>query len=457
MAALEEILAAAGLEAKRKPSIRGSDPVLPIPYRIGAAASAALCALGLAVSRIWELRGGAPQAVSVDLRASVASLRSTRYMRINGETPKIWDPMSGIYPVKDGWISIHCNFPNHRDAALRVLKTELNREKAEKQSALRAGIELEDAIHAAGGCAAYIRTEAEWATHPQAKAVALQPLLEIVRIGDAAPEPLAKAKRPLSGVRVLDLTRVLAGPTGARSLAEHGADVLKVSAGHLPDSGLVDFDTGIGKLSCRLDLRSKNEAEDLKGLVKQCDVFSQSYRPGSLAARGFSPEALAALRPGIVCVSLSAWGGAGPWRLRRGFDTIVQAASGMAKRMSKDGKPRYLPVSAIDYTTGYLMAYGAAVALARRATEGGSWLVNVSLARVGKFIVDQGLVPEGAYATMPEDLPEAEIARLTDEMDTAAGRMRYLKPVLELPATPPYWSRPPAPLGAHPAEWPPRG
>jgi crotonobetainyl-CoA:carnitine CoA-transferase CaiB-like acyl-CoA transferase len=457
MAALAEVLAAGGLEAKQKPSIRGSDPVLPIPYRVGTAASAALAALGLAVSRIWELRGGAPQPVSVDLRAAVASLRSTRYMRINGETPKIWDPMSGIYPVKDGWISIHCNFSNHRDAALRVLKAELNREKAEKQSALRAGVELEDAIHAAGGCAAYIRTEAEWAKHPQAEAVALQPLLEIARIGDAPPEPLATAMRPLSGVRVLDLTRVLAGPTGARSLAEHGADVLKVSAGHLPDSGLVDFDTGIGKLSARLDLRTSHDVSVLKNLVRQADVFSQSYRPGSLAARGFSPEALAELRPGIVCVSLSAWGGAGPWRMRRGFDTIVQAASGMAQRMAKDGKPRYLPVSAIDYTTGYLMAFGAAVALARRAIEGGSWLVNVSLARVGRFIVDQGLVPESEAAKMPEELPEAEIARLTGEMDTAAGRMRHLKPVLELPATPPWWSRPPAPLGAHPAEWPPRG
>ena len=455
-APLDEILAAARLEPEETALIRGSDPVLPIPYRVGAAAAAALAALGLAVSRLWELRGGARQPVSVDLRAAVASLRSARYMRINGEAPKVWDPMSGIYPVKDGWISLHCNFPNHRDAALRVLKTELDREKAETQSALRAGVELEDAIHAAGGCAAYIRTEAEWAKHPHAKAVALQPLLEIVRIGDAPPEPLQKAKRPLSGVRVLDLTRVLAGPTAARSLAEHGADVLKISAGHLPDSGLMDLDTGMGKLSARIDLRSPQEVSVLRNLVKEADVFSQSYRPGSLSARGFSPEALAALRPGIVCVSLSAWGNAGPWSGRRGFDTIVQAASGMADRMNKD-KPRYLPVSAIDYTAGYLMAFGAAVALARRAAEGGSWLVNVSLARVGKFIVDQGLVPQTEFAKAPEDLPQAELERLMGEMDTAAGRMRYLKPVLELPATPPYWSRPPAPLGAHPAEWPPRG
>ena len=454
--ALEEILASAGFESKARPEIHGSDPVLPIPYRVGAAGAAALGALGLSVARIWELRGGRPQTPSVDLRATVASLRSARYLRINGEAPKVWDPMSGIYPVKDGWVSIHCNFPNHRDAALKVLNAEVDRAKAEKQSSSWTGLELEDAIHAAGGCAAYVRTEADWAKHPQAQAVATEPLVGIARIGDAPPEPLKKARRPLSGVRVLDLTRVLAGPTCARSLAEHGADVLKISAGHLPDSGLVDLDTGMGKLSAFLNLQNKNEIEKLKDLVRDADIFSQSYRPGALAARGFSPEALAKLRPGIVCVSLSAWGGSGPWRQRRGFDTIVQCASGMAQRMAKDGKPRYLPVSAIDYTTGYLMAFGAAVALARRALEGGSWLVSVSLARVGKFIVDQGLVPESAWRGAPEDLPDAELARLTGEMDAPAGRIRYLKPVLGLPETPPHWSRPPVELGAHPAEWPPR-
>jgi crotonobetainyl-CoA:carnitine CoA-transferase CaiB-like acyl-CoA transferase len=454
--AVEEILASVRFESKARPGIRGADPVLPIPYRVGAAGAAALGALGLGVARLWELRGGRPQAVSVDLRAAVASLRSARYMRINGEAPKIWDPMSGIYPVKDGWISLHCNFPNHRHSVLKVLNVEEDREKAERQSASWSGLELEDAVHAAGGCAAFVRSDADWARHPQAQALAAQPLVEITRIGDAPPEPLAKAKRPLSGVRVLDLTRVLAGPTCARSLAEHGADVLKVSAGHLPDSGLVDLDTGIGKLSARLDLRSSKEASVLRSLVTEADVFSQSYRPGALATRGFSPAALAALRPGIVCISLSAWGGAGPWRQRRGFDTIVQCASGMAQRIAREGKPRYLPVSAIDYTTGYLMAFGATVALARRAGEGGSWLVSVSLARVGRFIVDQGLVPESEYRNAPEDLPEAELASLMAEMDSPSGRIRHLKPVLRLPDTPPYWSRPPVELGAHPAEWPPR-
>jgi crotonobetainyl-CoA:carnitine CoA-transferase CaiB-like acyl-CoA transferase len=276
--------------------------------------------------------------------------------------------------------------------------------------------------------------------------VAAQPLLHIERIGDAAAE-FRKGARPLDGVRVLDLTRVLAGPTCGKSLAEHGADVLKITAAHLPDSGMAELDTGIGKRSARLDLRSQSET--LEALVKQADVFIQSYRPGALAARGFSPEALAQLRPGIVCASLSAWGPSGPWKDRRGFDSIVQAVSGIAHAHGGD-KPRLLPVSAIDYVSGYLMAFGVCVALQRRAREGGSWLVRVALARVGKWIVDRGEVSPQA---VPEDLPESERAPWMGEMDAPDGRIRYLKPVLRLSETPPYFARPPVPLGYHPASW----
>jgi crotonobetainyl-CoA:carnitine CoA-transferase CaiB-like acyl-CoA transferase len=269
-----------------------------------------------------------------------------------------------------------------------------------------------------------------------------------LRIGDA-PTEANGVERPLGGVRALDLTRVLAGPTCGKSLAEHGADVLKISAAHLPDSGLVELDTGIGKRSARLDLRSDSDV--LRSLVREADVFVQSYRPGALGARGFSPEAVAALRPGIVYASLSAWGDTGPWRERRGFDSIVQAVSGIAQAHGDGGRPRLLPVSAIDYVSGYLMAFGVCVALERRARIGGSWLVRVALARVGKWIVDLGSAP--AYAQMPEDLPEAELEPLMAEMDAPDGRIRYLKPVLELSDTPPFFESPPVPLGYHRASW----
>lgn len=447
-AALREVLAAAGLQGEVE--FFGDDPVLPTRYRVGAAGAAALGALGLGAAKLLS----EPQRVSVNVRAAAVSLRSALYLRINGEPPPpVWDPMSGFYPVGDGWVSIHCNFPNHRDAALQVLGTEPDRAKAEEASRTWTGEALEDAIHAVGGCAGYVRSEEQWLQHPQAQAVASQPLLEIVQIGDAPPYTPPTRARPLLGVRVLDLTRVLAGPTCAKSLAAFGADVLKLSAAHLPDSGVVELDTGIGKRSARIDLRTQPQVERLRKLVAKADVFSQSYRPGALARRGFSPEDLAALRPGIVCASLSAWGESGPWRARRGFDSIVQAVSGIAQANGDGAKPKLLPVSAIDYVSGYLMAFGVCVALARRRRQGGSWLVRVALARVGKFIVDQGVVPESAWRGLPDELPPEELEPLLGQMRSPDGRIRFLKPAVELSETPAFWSRPPVKLGYHPPVW----
>lgn len=444
---LRELLALGNLQGEA--TFNGADPVLRTPYRVAAAGAAALAAVGTAAAELWALRTGRRQKVAVDLRAAAASLRSGYYLRIDGKPPPApWDPMSGFYPVRDGrWVSIHCNFPNHRAAALMVLGTGEDRAKANEASRTWDGQALEEAIHAAGGCAGLARGAVEWAAHPHAAAVAAQPLLEILRIGDAPPLPLPAGDRPLAGVRVLDLTRVLAGPTCARTLAEHGADVLKITAAHLPDSGAIELDTGLGKLAAHLDLRSAQGVETLRGLLRSADVFSQSYRPGALAARGFSPEEVAKLRPGIVCVSLNAWGQTGPWKNRRGFDSIVQTVSGMAHASGDGVTPRLLPCSAIDYVSGYLMAYGAMVALARRAREGGSWLVRVALARTAKWIVDRGMV-DAASAQPPE------AAGLVMDTQSPAGLITHMKPVVQLSETPARWARPPVPLGHHPPEWP---
>ena len=453
---MQELLSLASLSVTQGEPVAftGSDPVFPTPYLVGTAGAAALGAVGVAASRLWYLRTNRRQEVRVDVRAAAAALRSVRYLRIDGKPPpEAWDPLSGFYPVKDGrWVSIHCNFSNHRIAAMGVLGNPADRAAAENASRGWDGLALEDAIHAAQGCAGLARTAEEWAKHPHSIAVALQPLIEIQKISDSKPEPLPAGPRPLSGVRVLDLTRVLAGPTCARTLAEHGADVLKIAGPHLPDSGATEIDTGIGKLQAFVDLRTKEGTDTLRGLLKSADVFSQSFRPGTLAARGFSPEEAAKLRPGIVYCTLSAWGADGPWKDRRGFDSIVQTVSGMAYAQSgglpPETKPQLMPVSANDYVGGYLMAFGAMVALARRATEGGSWLVRVSLARTGKWIVDRGFID--AFAAVPRELPGEELKALT--MKTL--NYSHLKPVLELSETPPYWERPPAPLGTHPAAWP---
>jgi crotonobetainyl-CoA:carnitine CoA-transferase CaiB-like acyl-CoA transferase len=465
--ALRSILPAAGWSADRADAVDftgSTDPILPTPFRIGTAGAATLAATGLAAADLWEMRTGRRQSVGVEVRRATASLRSGHYMKLgDGEVSTRRNSIMGVYPTKDGrWSYLHCNFPNHRAAALSVLGVAEDREAVAKAVLTWNAPDLEEAIIAAKGAGGMARTQAEWARHPQAAAIASLPLLEIVRIGDAPPEPLPAGKRPLSGIRVLDLTRVLAGPTCARTLAEHGADVLKITAPHLPNLGYQEFDTGHGKLSAHLDLREALDVEVLRGLVREADVFSQGYRPGTLGSRGLSPEELAALRPGLVYVSLCAFGHAGPWASRRGFDTVVQTVSGITSRQAEvvPGKtpgPQFYPVSAIDYCTGYLMAFGAMAALARRAREGGSWLVRISLAQVGKWIVDLGEVAESAARDAPAEFAPDELERWSMVSETPSGPLRHLAPIVQMSETQPYWARPSVPLGYNRPEWPERG
>ena len=441
----------------------GTDPILPTPFRIGDTAAASLAAVGLAVSDLWKIRTGRGQDVRVDVRQATASMRSSRYMTKDGKSIAAErHTLMGVYLAKNGrWSYLHCNFPNHRDAALSVLGVEEDAEAVRQAVSRWDALELEEAIITARGAGGMVRSMDEWAQHPQSAAVASLPLIEIEKIGDSPPVPLPEGSRPLSGVRVLDLTRVLAGPTCARTLAEHGADVLKITGPHLPSIGSQEFDTGHGKLSAQLDLREERDLETLRELIRQADVFSQGYRPGTLAGRGLAPEDLAGLRPGIVYVSLSAFGRVGPWASRRGFDTVVQTVSGITARQGElfpgaEPGPQFYPVSAIDYLTGYLMAFGTLLALARRAREGGSWLVRISLAQTGSWLVGRGQVPEAELQEVPEDFTPDEIARWSTFSDLSIGRVSHLAPVLQLSETQPHWSRPAVPLGYHEPVWPNR-
>ena len=464
---LSTLLPIAGWDRKRASDVEihgGADPILPTPFRIGETAAASLAAVGLAASDLWKLRTGRGQQIGVNTRHATASLRSSKYMTMDGEPAGAErHPIMGVYPARGGrWSYLHCNFPNHRDAALGVLGVEEEDGEAVRRAVARwDALELEEAIIAAKGAGGMVRSMEEWAKHPQAVAVASLPLLEIRKIGDSPPEALPEGSRPLSGVRVLDLTRVLAGPTCARTLAEHGADVMKITAPHLPSIGAQEYDTGHGKLSAHLDLREESDLETMRELVRQADVFSQGYRPGTLAKRGLSLQDLAAIRPGIVYVSLSAFGRLGPWSERRGFDTVVQTVSGITHRQGElfpgsEPGPQFYPVSAIDYLTGYLMAFGAMVALARRVREGGSWMVQISLAQTGRWLVNRGQVPEAELRDVPAEFTAEEIEGWSTASDVSGGRLGHLAPVLQLSETQPYWARPSVPLGYHQPVWPER-
>lgn len=284
--------------------------------------------------------------------------------------------------------------------------------------------------------------------------MAAQPLFTIERIGDAPPlalPPLREDQRPLSGVRVLDLTRVLAGPVGGRSLAAYGADVMLVNSPQLPNISAI-ADTSRGKLSAHVDLQTEEGRAALQRLVADAHVFVQGYRPGGLAARGFGPEELARQRPGIVCVSLSAYGTQGPWANRRGFDSLVQTAMGFNHAEGEaagDGKPKPLPMQILDEATGYLIAFGAAAAMWRQQQEGGSWHVRVSLAQTGQWLRGLGRVPGGL------SIPKPSFDAYVETSDSGFGRLAALRHSAELSRTPAAWTRPSMPPGSHPAVWPP--
>ena len=449
--------------------IEGDDPGLPSIFRVGTLAAASIGAAGLAAAQLHELRTGRSQRVGIDVRRALAAFRSERYLSVDGKPPaELRHPVTGHFPTGDGrWVQLHANFPHHLAGILRVLQCADDRDAVARAILGWEGAALDDALAQAGLCAALVRAPREWAAHEQAKAVASLPLFEIERIGDASAEaPRAGAgARPLEGVRVLDLTRIIAGPVAGRTLGQHGADVLLINGAHLPNIAPLVIDNGRSKRSATLDLRDEAACEQLRTLVKDADVFVQGYRPGALAARGFAPEVLAQLRPGIVCVSISAYGHRGPWRERRGFDSLVQSASGIvwaesvaAAKHGNGGREaappftaaRPLPCQALDHATGYLAAFGAKVALARRMREGGSWHVRLSLAQTGRWLQTMGTLEDGQQA--PE-VGAADLADCLEEMDSPFGRVRAVAPAERLELTPAFHARPPVPIGSDAPVW----
>jgi len=436
-------------------TLRGADPVFPTPPRVGELGAAAIAASALAAARLLARRTGVRQRVTVDVDAAAAAMRSWTYLAdaAADSRPPAGGPQLFFATGDDRWIFLHRRAAHHAARQERVLGSgPSDREVAEAVRRWK-GAELEEAIVAADACAALVRSHAEWAGHAQAAAVAELPLLTVTKIGDSDPEPAGRGDRPLGGVRVLDVTHVLAGPTCARTLAEHGADVLRIGPGSSGDRNPMQRDTGHGKRSAVLDLKSADGAASLRALAGGADVFSQGYRPGALAGLGFSPAEVAALRPGIVYVSMSAFGTRGPWRDRRGYDSVVQSVSGFCDEVAVDGQPRFLPVSALDYVTGYLAAFGAQVALARRAAEGGSYHVRLSLAQTGRYLAGLPRTMAAERAGAAAELPAARLAELLTETDTPFGRLRHLAPTAIMSATPPRWDRPTVPMDHDSPVW----
>ncbi len=441
-------------DALERVTLAGREPQLPSSFKVGVAAQSTLAAATLVASEVWRLRSGEARGISVDMRHATTEFRSEHYLQVDGgPAPELWDRIAGVYQTGDGgWIRMHTNFPHHRDGILALLDCAYERDAVAEALKGWTAEALEEAASARGLCLAMMRSFEDWDAHPHSRFVSAQPLVAIERIGDSPPEPPPPAVRPLSGLRVLDLTRVIAGPVAGRCLAAHGAEVLQVTAEHLPQMAPLVIDTGRGKRSCFLDLRRTEGRDTLAALLAEADVFMQSYRPGALADRGFGVEAAAEVRPGIVHASLSAYGPEGPWGGRRGFDSLVQTASGFNHaegQAAGEAGPRALPCQALDHGSGYLLAFGIMRALARRAEEGGSWRVAVSLARTGQWLRGLGRQEALSYP----DPERTTLNDLMEESDTPFGRLSAVTHAGGIDGVPPRWEAPAAPLGSHPPRW----
>lgn len=468
--------------------------VLParLPVRELARASVAVCSL--AAAELSSVRsdgsdgaaadaagaGGhagtaAVPSVTVDDGAVAASFTGERLLRTDGRKPVSFAPLSRFWRTADGWLRTHANYPHHRTRLLSALGIPADgpggdalAETVAAELAGRDSAEVEETVLTAGGLAVAVRTPQEWAAHPQGAQAARSPLLTTAPMDQALPRRLPRpgGQGPLHGVRVLDLTRVLAGPVATRTLALFGADVLRIDSPHLPEDADTHTATGAGKRSAFLDLSARSGQVAFEELLSAADVVVTGYRPGALDRFGLAPESLADRRPGVVVGQISAWGAHGPWHRRRGFDSLVQAACGIShteRQVDETGaeRPGALPAQALDHGTGHLLAAAVMRALTeQRRGRCGARLVRLCLAQTADWLVN-GLTSQGTPAPQPDGAPGsgtaafdgADPADWLAEADSPIGRLRYVLPPVGYEGSPADWSRPAGAPGADPAAW----
>lgn len=407
-------------------------------------------AIGSAVATIGERRGLGPQQVKVDRRHAALLFNEVAHFFQSGwqfDISAVFTPVNGFYRTRDNREIVFNGAYQHlrdgayqhlRDGILRFLDCPSDREAIARRVALHDAQPLEDELSALGLCAAIVRSPEEWRGHPQGKALADAPAIELARLADGPPVPFVPAAfRPLERLRVLDFTHVVAGPTISKLLAEHGADVIHCRYPYQDHILGFDIDTSFGKKNTYMDLRADPDRARTLELVRECDVFVQGFRSGSFARRGFGPEELRKINPRLIYVEVNAYGFQGPWAERRGWEQLAQATTGLAALHSaRSGKSALIPAYFNDYGSGCLGALGVLAALLRRADEGGSWLVRVALAKtamLGTRFADnrEPVVP----------IVDSELDRYLVDQDSPIGLLTRVAPAVGLERSPAYVDR----------------
>jgi len=412
-------------------SLPSSLPCLP-------AMAAAVAASALAVADADSARNGRePERVGVDVEHVAVAARSERYAHLVGQAPPdLFAPLSRLWQAADGWVRVHANYAWHKERALRVLRCSDSPDAFGAEIRRRTTEDLEESFAEAGALAFVVRSLQEWEAHPHGRAVARLPLLETTAGGRAGTRPLPPG-RFLERVRVLDLTRVIAGPVATRTLAAWGADVLRLDSPGLPEIEAQTIDTLPGKRSALLDAANPEGADLLQRLLGQADVLVQGYRPGALSRFGLSSDALAERHPHLSVVTLSAWGRSGPWADRRGFDSLVQCPTGIAVAESKAGKPGALPAQVLDHATGYLAAAAGALSVAGTARGLPPRHALLSLAQTARWLQSTPAQPRDPAAGGA--LLDAE--RYMTELAGGETRVRLVRPPGDVGGKTPVWDR----------------
>ncbi|TNB97438.1 acyl-CoA transferase [Pseudomonas jessenii] len=422
---------------------------LPSAFAVSDLACASIGAAGQAVSELLRQQTGHLPAVEVDRR--LASFWFATSLRpIGWEIPPLWDPIAGDYATEDGWIRLHTNAPHHRAAAESVLGTCADRAAMATKVAQWRSADLEQAVVEANGCAAEMRSWAQWQQHQQGMAVNAEPLVHFIDSQDEKANAWqGSVEQPLAGLKVLDLTRVLAGPTASRFLAGLGANVLRIDPPSWNEPGVIP-DMTLGKRCARLDLQQPDDRAVFENLLKDADILIHGYRADALEHLGFGAERRRHLAPGLIDVSLNAYGWSGPWQNRRGFDSLVQMSSGIAEagqRWKQADKPTPLPVQALDHATGYLMAASAITLLTERLRSGRGGSARLSLARTAKLLIEHG---PGTSEALRAEAKQDQDSRV--EQTPWGPAHRLLAPV-KISGTPLQWALPATELGSHRAQW----
>jgi len=444
-----------------------SEPALPSSFRIGVLAQSSIALSALAAAQLHALRNEveAPL-VEVPLQHAIIEFKSERLYTVDKQPRSApQNPIGGLHQTADGHIRVHDSFPNHSNGMLKLVGLPLGstREQLAQEIARWQSAELEDNATVKGDLAAYaLRSYSQWDALPQSQAISDFPILLRPVPSDSSKGFLGRISKGstkcLKGLRVLEMSRVIAAPLCGKTLAAHGADVIWITSPNLPDLPEIDREFSRGKRTLQLDIHEQADKAQLLELIKDCDVFIQGFRPGSLARYGLSPEELVKINPDIVVANMSAFGPTGPWANQRGFDSLVQTCSGMnvseAEHAGQGEPARPMPCQALDHASGYLLATGVVAALYHRAVQGGAWQVDVSLAGTMKYLRSLGQYPGNSGFQCNDYKQQADVpAEYLETRETGFGRMTAVKHSAKIIGCEVGWDIMPKPLGSDSAEW----